>query len=254
MTQVAQGTSVPAVFNFQSHEVRLIDQDGQPWFVAADVCAALGYQNPSKAVADHLDEDERMTLTNSYSHSGQRGGAQSFTIINESGLYALVLRSRKPEARKFAKWVTSEVLPSIRKTGSYSASNQGCEFNSPPSQQSLPLGDITRPTYYRACREEMFKFMDSLPKGTVCKIDEATQQKIADGFMTDMLASRRWLMSFDWRGSPQIVPVPKNATVMSIDELPTTIRQTNGYPISVIMPIFEACMERVVEQKKRGLS
>ena len=79
--------------------------------VASDICNALGYSNTSKAIGDHLDEDER------YNESLERGG--SLLLINESGLYALVLRSRKPEARKFAKWVTREVLPSIRQTGHY---------------------------------------------------------------------------------------------------------------------------------------
>lgn len=124
-------------FSFGGHEVRVVMRDGEPWFVAGDVCAALDYRNTSKAVADHLDDDERMTVATSESHLGadiravastdtpvgKRGGARFFVVINESGLYALVLRSRKPEARKFAKWVTSEVLPSIRKTGAYGASD-----------------------------------------------------------------------------------------------------------------------------------
>lgn len=110
----------PSVFNFGTHAVRIIVRDGQPWFVANDVCAALDYANTSKAIADHLDDDERSTITNSES----RNGGGRLTIINESGLYALVLRSRKPEARKFAKWVTGEVLPSIRKTGSYTTDSE----------------------------------------------------------------------------------------------------------------------------------
>lgn len=128
------------VFNFGDHAVRVVVRDGEPWFVASDVCGALDYKNTSKAVGDHLDDDEKMTLTTGYGHSekgtqivrtpneslgvvdsGKRtaGGARLTVIINESGLYALVLRSRKPEARKFAKWVTGEVLPAIRKTGIY---------------------------------------------------------------------------------------------------------------------------------------
>lgn len=101
-------------FNFGAHAVRVITRDNQPWFVASDVCNALGYINSRDAVAKHLDDDEK-----GVANSDTLGGKQQLTIINESGLYALVLRSRKPEARKFAKWVTSEVLPSIRQTGSY---------------------------------------------------------------------------------------------------------------------------------------
>ncbi|MGY0301497.1 Bro-N domain-containing protein [Xylella fastidiosa subsp. multiplex] len=105
-------------FNFHSHAVRIVMRDGNPWFVATDVCTALGYRNPSKALGDHLDSDERTTI-NVPTPNATLGVPTN--IISESGLYALILRSRKPEARKFAKWVTSEVLPSIRKTGSYTA-------------------------------------------------------------------------------------------------------------------------------------
>ena len=103
-----------AVFKFNENDVRTVTRDGEPWFVAVDICKALGYLNTSKAVGDHLDADEK-GVTTGYT----LGGEQKLTVINESGLYALVLRSRKPEARKFAKWVTSEVLPAIRKTGKF---------------------------------------------------------------------------------------------------------------------------------------
>ncbi len=94
-------------------------QDGEPWWMLADVCKVLELSNPSK-VAARLDEDEKMTLTLSKGHSGQRGGAQIATIVNESGLYSVILRSDKPQAKTFKRWVTHEVLPSIRQTGKYS--------------------------------------------------------------------------------------------------------------------------------------
>lgn len=103
-----------AVFAFHDHSVRVIMRDGDPWFVAKDVCDALAYSNSRGALADHLDHDEK-----GVANADTPGGQQQMQIINESGLYALVLRSRKPEARKFAKWVTGEVLPTIRKTGGY---------------------------------------------------------------------------------------------------------------------------------------
>ena len=105
--------TITTVFNFNSHAVRTVDRDGQPWFVAADVCAVLGIKNHRESIR-HLDDDEKGVISND-----TLGGAQQTSVVNESGLYALVLRSRKPEARKFAKWVTSEVLPAIRKTGRY---------------------------------------------------------------------------------------------------------------------------------------
>ena len=104
-------------FNFGTHAVRVITRNNQPWFVASDVCQALGYSNTSKAIGDHLDADERASELVPRTPNDSLGVPTN--LINESGLYALVLRSRKPEARKFAKWVTSEVMPSIRQTGSY---------------------------------------------------------------------------------------------------------------------------------------
>ena len=87
-------------------------------WVLADVCRVLDLSNPSK-VAERLDDDEKMTLTLGDGHSGQRGGAQKAIIINESGLYSVILRSDKPQAKAFKRWITHEVLPSIRKTGGY---------------------------------------------------------------------------------------------------------------------------------------
>lgn len=131
MTNTARNPSAVSVFNFQSSPIRTVLRDGQPWFVASDICKALGYANPSKAVADHLDDDERSHEQLDRSRMGSKA-----VVINESGLYALVLRSRKPEARKFAKWVTAEVLPAIRKTGSYALPVAA----SKPAPKALPNG------------------------------------------------------------------------------------------------------------------
>jgi prophage antirepressor-like protein len=101
------------VFNNGGAELRTVMIDGQPWFVAADVCGSLGIANSRDAVS-RLDEDERgVALTDTPS------GEQKMGIVNESGLWALVMTSRKPEARAFKKWLTSEVIPALRKTGSY---------------------------------------------------------------------------------------------------------------------------------------
>ncbi len=102
-------------FSYDSTVVRVIkDDSNNPWWVAKDVCDILGYSNSRKAINDHLDDDEK-GVTDCYT----RGGIQEMVTISESGLYALIIRSNKPEAKKFRKWVTGEVLPQIRKTGSY---------------------------------------------------------------------------------------------------------------------------------------
>ena len=106
------------VFNFDSHNVRtVIGADGDPWFVAADVCAALSLDDTSKACS-RLDDDEKLLRTVFVA-----GQSREVLTINESGLYSLIFTSRKEEAKRFKKWVTSEVLPTIRKTGSYSHSD-----------------------------------------------------------------------------------------------------------------------------------
>ena len=103
---------------FQSPEfgrVRTTVVDGEPWFVGKDIALALGYINTKDALSRHVDADDKggARIT---THSGE----QEMTIINESGLYSLVLSSKLPTAKKFKRWVTSEVLPTIRKTGGYS--------------------------------------------------------------------------------------------------------------------------------------
>ncbi|HAI29875.1 MAG TPA: hypothetical protein DCM48_10065 [Thalassospira sp.] len=100
-------------FNFDNVDLRAIEIDGHIWTVGTDVCKALGYRDAENGLRN-LDEDEKGTHIVSTA-----GGNQNLLIINESGLYSLILRSRKPEAKRFKKWVTSEVLPSIRKTGAY---------------------------------------------------------------------------------------------------------------------------------------
>lgn len=109
----------------------ITDDRGNPWFVAADVCGALDIRNTSDAVA-RLDEDEKRvtTLGTNEGLQTQGLGPQTLNVINESGLYSLILTSRKEEAKRFKRWVTHEVLPSIRKTGSYSLAGAAPESGS----------------------------------------------------------------------------------------------------------------------------
>ncbi|MGM9640577.1 MAG: phage antirepressor [Faecousia sp.] len=101
------------IFNYNSNEVRTIQRDGEPWFVLKDVCQVLGISK-YRDTAERLDPDERGSV-----RVDTPGGQQEMTCINESGLYNVIIRSDKPEAKPFRKWVTSEVLPSIRKHGMY---------------------------------------------------------------------------------------------------------------------------------------
>lgn len=106
------------VWNFQDSEVRTVEVDGAPYWVLADVCKVLGLSTPSK-VAERVDSDDKgMSLIHTPS------GNQNMTIINESGLYSVILRSDKPQAKSFKKWITSEVIPSIRQNGGYIANQE----------------------------------------------------------------------------------------------------------------------------------
>lgn len=102
------------VFTYTDHPVRVIDINGAPFFVGKDVAEVLGYTNSRKALADHVDEEDK-----GVTKCDTLGGVQELTVINESGLYSLILQSKLPTARAFKRWVTSEVLPSIRKHGAY---------------------------------------------------------------------------------------------------------------------------------------
>ena len=103
------------LFNFESHEVRSLLLNNQPWFVGKDVAEALGYSKARNAIATHIDSEDKKDAP----IQGTLGGVQEMTVINESGLYSLVLSSKLPSAKKFKRWVTSEVLPALRKTGQY---------------------------------------------------------------------------------------------------------------------------------------
>ena len=110
-----------AIFeNPEFGHIRGLKIEGEPWFVGKDVAAALGYSDTAQAIRKHIDDEDKGVV-----ESTTPGGKQNITIINESGLYSLMLKSKLPGAKKFKRWVTSEVLPSIRKTGAYSVPGAG---------------------------------------------------------------------------------------------------------------------------------
>lgn len=114
-----------AVFaNPEFGEVRTLEINGEPWFVGKDVAQALGYSDTNKAIAMHVDEEDKLNDKTS-SSLGQRGG----WLINESGLYSLIMSSKMEKAKEFKHWITSEVLPSIRKTGAYTANTNAEQWS-----------------------------------------------------------------------------------------------------------------------------
>ena len=127
--------------NEEFGSVRTMKINGEPWFVGKDVATILGYVKPENAIANHVDDEDKTTTLIQGTGSNYKSNA---VIINESGLYSLILSSKLPKAKEFKHWVTSEILPSIRKTGGYLANSDmmvSTYFgNLPPEQQTLVKG------------------------------------------------------------------------------------------------------------------
>ncbi len=130
MTTTENTTSTLQAFDFGGEPVRVTDHEGQPWFVAKDVCKILEIQQPGRAV-ESLEGDE---VSNTHVIDSL-GREQESLIVSESGLYALIFRSRKEKAKEFRRWVTSEVLPAIRRNGAYSLA---ASFSNPPAPVEHP--------------------------------------------------------------------------------------------------------------------
>lgn len=140
--------------NDEFGQVRTTTINGEPWFVGKDVADILGYSNPRDAISKHVDDEDK-----GVANCDTLGGRQTLSIINESGLYALIIGSKLPTAKKFKHWVTSEVLPSIRKTGSYTADplqKQRLEIDLNNSRANvaalwLEIGNLATPEYKQVC-------------------------------------------------------------------------------------------------------
>jgi anti-repressor protein len=117
-----------ALYDFRGQQVKVVAIDGKPWFVAADVCAVLGYRHTGSALRSLRDREKGVHRMHT------PGGEQDITVISEPGLYRLIMRSNREEAEDFQDWVTEEVLPSIRETGSYGAVAQIPDMNTPQGQ------------------------------------------------------------------------------------------------------------------------
>ena len=122
--------------NNEFGEIRTLLINGEPWFIGKDVAESLGYANTSKAIKDHVSKEDK-AVTKCYTP----GGEQEMTVINESGLYSLIFSSQLPNAKKFKKWVTSEVLPQIRKTGSYTLAKE--QYTVTPKEELECLGVVS---------------------------------------------------------------------------------------------------------------
>jgi len=168
------------VFNYRDQQVRTVVKDGEPWFVAKDVCNVLGITDARKSV-NLLDEDER----NSIPVTDSLGRNQETFIINEPGLYSLILRSRKPEAKQFKRWITHEVIPTIRKTGGYVANDDLFIQTYLPQadEQTKQLFKVTLHTM----KEQSKQIETMKPKALFADAVEASESSVLVGELAKIL-------------------------------------------------------------------
>lgn len=161
-------------------EIRTVEVNGEPWFVGKDVATALGYKNPQEAVRNHVDDEEK-----GVSEILTPGGKQTVPVINESGLYSLVLSSKLPGAKRFKRWITSEVIPSIRKHGAYLT---------PETLEAAILNPDTMIRLCTALKEEQDKRKTLEAANATLAVDNQIMRPKADYF--DELVDRNLLTSF----------------------------------------------------------
>lgn len=219
--------------NEEFGQIRIIEKDGEPWLVGKDVAEILGYTNTPKAIRDHIDDEDK--LTERIVLSGQNREA---ILINESGLYSLVLSSKLPTAKKFKRWVTSEVLPSIRKHGAYMT---------PETLQAAILNPDTMIQLCQALKEEQEKrkalevkveedkpkvqfaeAVDSSPSsiliGTLAKLITQNGVKIGQNKLYEWMRQNGYLIS---QGSRHNEPTQK-AMELGLFEVREQVYDRNG--------------------------
>lgn len=272
MSDISTAASNVIPFNFGKQQVRTLLIDDQPWFVANDVSAALQYSEAS-AMTRHLDDDEKgLSIVQTL------GGDQEMLVINESGLYSAVLRSRKAEAKRFKKWVTAEVLPAIRKHGLYEDA-QG--VMTPMIDDLLGKAGALRLSNVIRCR--VAKLDAGHQRSATAKLISAVhacfgvprvelipsdQFGVAVNFVgsyaiegeylpkgdnqsvdipTDLSETQRYLVFTDGSGKRQVQSVPFDACVMSPTQFLAAVTGSNGLhvPPATLFDFALAAMEKV---------
>jgi prophage antirepressor-like protein/lambda repressor-like predicted transcriptional regulator len=162
-------------------QVRAMEIDGVPWFVGKDVASILGYSNSRKALGDHVDEEDKGVTS-----CDTPGGTQKLTIINESGLYSLILSSKLPSAKEFKRWVTSEVLPLIRRTGFYSLCAE--DDSVAPMRLLTPDDYLAAARLIASCKNDRLKMVVNLLAKGGWEIEEA--ERVTASVDTSDIAER----------------------------------------------------------------
>lgn len=246
-------------FNFNQTTVRVINRDSEAWFVAKDVAEALGYTHVPHALR-MLDEDEKgvhIVDTPSRNQHGYAGTQKSnVSIVNESGLYALVLKSRKPEAQAFRRWVTSEVLPAIRKTGSYSLPKPSTKDDRTPLKNTvnwavhktgLSHSDVYTMVHNYFGVESVSDLTDEQIPQAVKYLCEVVTTPANQPTLTEIVPSARYLLTKAYNGLGFLLqPIASDANVVHNDDIVFHIE--NNMPrlsIDTLAEIIHVCTKRM---------
>lgn len=194
-----ENNSLQIFDNPEFGKVRVIEKDGEPWFVGKDVAEVLGYSNPRKAIIDHVDMEDKMdgvTIRDSI------GREQNPVFINESGLYSLILSSKMPDAKKFKRWVTNEVIPSIRRHGAYMTPEKLEEVLLNPDTLIQLAQNLKAEQEARKKAEKELAFKNDVIQGLVDDIPLADKRRrisqiIRKGCLDPHVLGIRWNMLYN---------------------------------------------------------
>lgn len=232
-------------FSFHDNPIRaLTDNQYEPWFVAKDVCDVLNYTNASKAISDHVDPEDKLN-NESLSSLGQRGG----WLINESGLYSLVLSSKLPAAKEFQRWVTHEVLPSIRKHGIYATETTIDQILADPDFGIRLLTDLKNERAKRIEAENQIKELepkaqalddfinveDKLLVRDAAKILSSSGTPITEKQLREWMADNGWIYkaNYSWHAAARHCTAGHLVMVMSQDHVTKADGTKFAYPPTV---------------------
>ena len=209
-------------------EIRTLNLNGEPWFVAVDVCIALDLSNPTIAVS-RLDEDERAKF-----NLGRQGDA---TIVNEPGLYTLILGSRKPEAKAFKRWITHEVIPAIRKHGAYISPNAEAVQVTPTIEQYIASARIIA-----TCRADRLRMVIGLldKAGISMPMDISTNSKIERVNTAELQTNIRRVKDSNHMKRDEVLKRLSDATDIPFGTMLTYYYKTVSAPVEKVKAILEA--------------
>ncbi|MEE3742594.1 phage antirepressor [Streptococcus dysgalactiae] len=228
------------IFNFKGQEVRTVTIDNEPYFVGKDVADILGYSNSRDALSKHVDTEDKLT-----SQIATAGQMRNQTIINESGLYSLILSSKLPQAKEFKRWVTSEVLPAIRKQGAYVTDYKAVDLLTNPNALGNFLQGLTEQVKHLETKIEKDKpkvlFADAVSASkSSCLIGELAKILKQNGINIGQNKLFQWLRTNGYlisrRGESWNQPTQKSMQLGLFELKKTAINHSDGHTTTNVTP------------------